>query len=59
MAWCRMGGKPLFDPMMALFTDAYKRHSATMNSCKYSQNNSLSLFNNVEAILLSAETSPL
>ena len=26
MAWCRMGDKPLFVPMLARFTDAYMRH---------------------------------
>ena len=31
MAWCRIGDKPLFEPMMALFTDLYMRHSASMN----------------------------
>ena len=26
MAWCRTGDKPLSEPMMAQFTDAYMRH---------------------------------
>ena len=26
MAWCRTGYKPLPEPMLALFTDAYMRH---------------------------------
>ena len=30
MAWCRWGYKPLFEPMMASFTDAYMGHSASM-----------------------------
>ena len=31
MAWCRSGDKPFSGPMMALFTDAYMRHSASMS----------------------------
>ena len=31
MAWRRIGDKPLSEPMMALFTDAYMRHSASMS----------------------------
>ena len=31
MAWCRPGDKPLSDPMMVKFTDAYMRHSASMS----------------------------
>ena len=30
MAWRQPGDKPLSDPMMAQFTDAYVRHSASM-----------------------------
>ena len=30
MAWRRPGDKPLSEPMMALLTDAYMRHSASM-----------------------------
>ena len=26
MAWHRIGDKPLSDPMLSRFTDAYKRH---------------------------------
>ena len=26
MAWCRIGGKPLSEPMLTQFTDAYMRH---------------------------------
>ena len=26
MAWCQIGGKPLPEPVMAQFTDAYMRH---------------------------------
>ena len=26
MAWCRTGNKPLPEPMMTQFTDAYMRH---------------------------------
>ena len=26
MAWCRTGNKPLSEPMMTQFTDAYMRH---------------------------------
>ena len=26
MAWCRIGGKPLPEPMMTQFSDAYMRH---------------------------------
>ena len=31
MAWRRPGEKPLSDPMMVKFTDAYMRHSASMS----------------------------
>ena len=31
MAWRRSGDKPLSDPMMVKFTDAYMRHSASMS----------------------------
>ena len=31
MAWRLTGAKPLSEPMMAYFTDAYMRHSASMN----------------------------
>ena len=31
MAWCRIGDKPLSEPMMAQFNDAYMRHSASMS----------------------------
>ena len=31
MAWCRPGDKPLSEPMMVKFTDAYMRHSASMS----------------------------
>ena len=31
MAWRRSGNKPFSGPMMALFTDAYVRHSASMS----------------------------
>ena len=31
MAWRRPGDKPLSEPMMGLFTDAYMRHSASMS----------------------------
>ena len=31
MAWRRIGDKPLSEPMLALFTDAYMRHSASIN----------------------------
>ena len=31
MAWRRPGDKPLSEPMMAQFTDAYMRHSASMS----------------------------
>ena len=30
MAWRRSGDKPLSEPMMVYFTDAYMRHSASM-----------------------------
>ena len=30
MTWCRTGDKPLSEPMVALFTDAYVRHSASV-----------------------------
>ena len=30
MAWCRPGNKPLSEPMMVWFPDAYTRHSASM-----------------------------
>ena len=26
MAWCRIGDKPLFEPMLTRFTDAYMQH---------------------------------
>ena len=26
MAWCRIGDKPLSEPMLTLFTDAYMQH---------------------------------
>ena len=29
MAWCRPGDKPLSEPMMVLFTDAFMRHAAS------------------------------
>ena len=32
MAWRRSGDKPLSEPTMALFTDVYMRHSASMSS---------------------------
>ena len=31
MAWRRSGDKPLSEPMIALFNDAYMRHSAAMS----------------------------
>ena len=31
MAWCRPGDKPLSEPMMVKFTEAYMRHSASMS----------------------------
>ena len=31
MAWRRPGDKPLSEPMMTLFNDAYMRHSASMS----------------------------
>ena len=31
MAWRRPGDKPLSDPMMAEFSDAYMHHSASMS----------------------------
>ena len=31
MAWCRSGDKPLSEPMMALFTDAYMRRSTSVS----------------------------
>ena len=31
MAWRRTGDKPLSEPMMAQFNDAYMRHSASMS----------------------------
>ena len=31
MAWRLIGAKPLSEPMMAYFTDAYIRHSASMS----------------------------
>ena len=31
MAWRRPGDKPLSEPMMACFDDAYMRHSASMS----------------------------
>ena len=31
MAWRRSGDKPLSEPMMMKFTDAYMRHSASLN----------------------------
>ena len=31
MAWRWSGDKPLYGPMMALFVDAYMRHSASMS----------------------------
>ena len=34
MAWHRPGDKPLSDPMMIKFTDAYMRHSASMSQIK-------------------------
>ena len=34
MAWWRLGDKPLFEPFMAYFSDAYSRHSASL--CSYS-----------------------
>ena len=30
-AWCQTGGKLLSKPMMALFNDAYTRHSTSMS----------------------------
>ena len=32
MAYCRSGDKPLSEPLMALITDAYMRHSASMGN---------------------------
>ena len=31
MAWCRTGNKPLSEPMMTQFNDAYMRHLASMS----------------------------
>ena len=31
MAWRRPGDKPLSEPMMTQFNDAYMRHSASMS----------------------------
>ena len=31
MAWCQIGDKPLSEPMMAQFTDAYMRHYGEMS----------------------------
>ena len=31
MAWCRLGDKPLSEPVMIYLTDAYMRHSASMS----------------------------
>ena len=31
MAWCRAGDKPLPEPMMTLFTNAYIRHKGEMS----------------------------
>ena len=31
MSWCRTGDKPLPEPMVAYFTDAYLRRSALMS----------------------------
>ena len=31
MAWHRAGGRPLFEAMMAYFTDTYMQHSASMS----------------------------
>ena len=31
MAWCRTGDKPLSEPMMPKFTDAYMRHKGEMS----------------------------
>ena len=31
MAWRRTGDKPLSEPMMTQFNDAYMRHSASMS----------------------------
>ena len=31
MAWCWSGTKPLSEPMMVKFNDAYMRHSASMS----------------------------
>ena len=30
MAWCRIGDKPLSEPMLIEFTDAYMRHKGEM-----------------------------
>ena len=35
MAWRRSGDKPLSEPMMVIFTDAYMRNSASMNKWFY------------------------
>ena len=35
MAWRRTGDKPLFEPMMAYFTEAYMPHSASMGSASH------------------------
>ena len=31
MAWCRTGDKPLCEPMMTQFTEAYMRHQGEMS----------------------------
>ena len=31
IAWCRMGDKPLFEPMLTRFTDAYMRHKGEIS----------------------------
>ena len=36
MAWCQSGDKPLSEPMLAQFTDAYMRHWGRWGSCHMS-----------------------
>ena len=31
LAWCQIGDKPLFEPKVAQFNDAYMRHPASMS----------------------------
>ena len=55
MAWRQLGDKPLSEPMMTKFGDAYMRHSASMSwlqyICLFDSDSSISLLCNKEYLV--------